>query len=72
MPKIKPAAPGEGGCDFIHPLQPLPSLPKKSYNSLPLAPGWVLFMPVWVYGALQRAKGGAMGRCDDKALAEGL
>lgn len=54
MLKIKPAAPGGGGCDFIHPLQPFPSLPKKSYNSLPLAPGWVLFMLLWVYGALQK------------------
>lgn len=72
MLKIKPAAPGGGGSDVTHPLQPLPSLPKKGYNSLALAPGWALSMLVWVYGALQRAKRGAMGRCGDKALAEGL
>lgn len=70
MLKIKPAAPGGGGCDFIHPLQPLPSPPQKSDNSLPLAPGWVFLMLVWVYGALQRAK--PRGTCGDKALAEGL
>lgn len=63
-------------CDFTLPLQPLPSLPKRSYNSLPLAPAWMLFMlgfnVVWFYGALQRAKRGAAGRCSDKGLAEGL
>lgn len=66
MLKTKPAAPGTGELGFLSPLQPLPRLPKRSCNSLALAPGWVSS------GSFAGSQARPTGRCGDKALAEGL